>query len=137
MTAKEELKQYRFKKDKVNEALEEYEKYKLRAEKMTSVMSDTTARTNKTSDKVGDNAIMMAELSKKYEQRWINAENERLSILQSINVIQEPYRTILFMRYIEDMSLEAIAAKLNYSYSIIAHMHGDALQMYERRNNEI
>jgi DNA-directed RNA polymerase specialized sigma24 family protein len=97
-------------------------------------MSEVPSRTNKTSDKVGDNAILMADLSKEYEQRWIIAEQERLSLIDSINQIEEPYRTILFMRYVEDMSLEAIAAQLNYSYSIVAHMHGDALQMYERGN---
>ena len=133
MTAKEELRMYKFKRNKVNEALEEYEKYKLRAEKMTAVMSETTARTNKTSDKVGDNAILMADLSKQYADRWIAAENERLRLMYKINSIDEPYRTILFMRYVDEMSLEAIAAKLNYSYSVIAHLHGDALQMYERR----
>ena len=124
---------YKFKRNKVDEALEEYEKYKLRAEKMTAVMSETTARTNKTSDKVGDNAILMADFSKQYADRWIAAENERLRLMYKINSIDEPYRTILFMRYVDDMSLEAIAAKLNYSYSVIAHLHGDALQMYERR----
>lgn len=52
MTIKEELLQYRFKVKKVDEALEEYEKFKTRAEKVTSVFSDVPSRTNKTSDKV-------------------------------------------------------------------------------------
>lgn len=123
MTAKEKLRQYKFKRDKVEQALEEYQRYKTRAEKMTAIMSEVPSRTNKTSDKVGDNAILMADLSKEYEQRWIIAEQERLSLIDSINQIEEPHRTILFMRYVEDMSLEAIAAQLNYSYSIVAHMH--------------
>ena len=134
MTAKEELKQYRFKQSKVDQALEEYEKYKTRAEKMTAIISDVPSRTNKTSDKVGDNAILMADLSREYERRWIEAEKERSRIINEIDTLDEPYRTILFLRYVEDMSLETIAAQLNYSYSIVAHMHGDALQKYERRN---
>ena len=123
MTAKEELKQYRFKQSKVDQALEEYEKYKTRAEKMTAIISDVPSRTNKTSDKVGDNAILMADLSREYERRWIEAEKERSRIINEIDTLDEPYRTILFLRYVEDMSLETIAAQLNYSYSIVAHMH--------------
>lgn len=123
MTAKEELKQYRFKQSKVDQALEEYEKYKTRAEKMTAIISDVPSRTNKTSDKVGDNAILMADLSREYEHRWIEAEKERSRIINEIDKIDEPYRTILFLRYVEDMSLETIAEQLNYSYSIVAHMH--------------
>ena len=52
MTIKEELLQYRFKVKKVDEALEEYEKFKTRAEKITAIMSDCPSRSNKPSDKV-------------------------------------------------------------------------------------
>lgn len=76
----------------------------------------------------------MADLSRQYEEQRIEAETERIKLINSINQVSEPYRTILFMRYVEDLSLEAIAARLNYSYSIIAHLHGDALVKFERRN---
>ena len=46
MTAKDELTQYRYMRDRVEETLEEYEKYKTRAEKMTASLSDTPGRTN-------------------------------------------------------------------------------------------
>ena len=52
MTVKDELNQYRFKCKRVEETLEEYLRYKTRAEKMTAVLSDVPSRTNKTSDKV-------------------------------------------------------------------------------------
>lgn len=52
MRAKEILMQYTWKLQKVDRTLEEYELYKTRAEKMTSIISDTTSRTNMTSDKV-------------------------------------------------------------------------------------
>lgn len=35
MNPKEELRQYKFKRTKVEQALEEYQRFKLRAEKMT------------------------------------------------------------------------------------------------------
>lgn len=52
MSAKDELKQLQFKIKKVDEALEEYELFKTRAEKITAVISDVPSRSNKTSDKV-------------------------------------------------------------------------------------
>lgn len=52
MTIKEELLQYRFKVKKVEDAIEDYERYKARAEKMTAVFSDVVAHTNKVGDKV-------------------------------------------------------------------------------------
>lgn len=52
MTVKEELLQYRFKVKKADQALEEYQKFKVRAEKVTAILSDSPSRSNKISDKV-------------------------------------------------------------------------------------
>ncbi len=131
MTAKEELNQYKYARKKVEETLEEYQKYKTRAEKMTSIISDSPSRTNKTSDKVGDNASLMADLEKEYEQRWIDAEYTKLRIEKTIDKVEEPYRTLLHMRYIEELSLVDIASKMRYSYNRIKHMHGEALIKYK------
>lgn len=123
MTAKEELSQYFYKLKKVNETLDEYNNFKTRAEKMTAILSDVPSRTNKTSDKVGDNAILMAELSKEYEKRWREAELECNRILEVINRLAEPYRTILELRYIQGKRLESIAEELNYSYAQTKRLH--------------
>ena len=80
MTAKEELMQYKYARKKVDETLEEYQKYKDRATKMTAIMSENTQRSNLNSDKVGDNAVKMADISREYEERWIKAEEEKLRI---------------------------------------------------------
>lgn len=49
---KEELSQLKYKICKVEETKQEYERFKERAEKMTTVFSETTSHTNKKSDKV-------------------------------------------------------------------------------------
>ena len=132
MTAKEELMQYKYARKKVDETLEEYQKYKDRATKMTAIMSDNPQRSNLNSDKVGDNAIKMADISREYEERWLRAEKERLRIEQNIDRVEEPYRTILHMRYIEELNFEKIADCMGYTYNSITHMHGDALKQYKK-----
>ena len=42
------------------------------------------------------------------------------------------FRDILYMRYINFMSLEEIACEMHYSYYRTAHYHGDALQEFDR-----
>lgn len=123
MSAKEELLSYRFKIKKADETLEEYEKFKTRAEKMNSVISSVSSRTNITSDKVGSNAIKMAELSKLYQKEWQEAEDERFLLIGKIQHLEEPFRTILFMRYIQEKSFEAISESIKYSYSRTIHLH--------------
>lgn len=130
MTAKDELNQYRYMRNRVEETLEEYEKYKSRAEKMTATLSDTPGRTNIIGDKVGTNASIMADLEKEYEQRWIDAEYKKLEIEKKIDKVEEPYRTLLHKRYIEGSCFERIADEMGYTYNSITHMHGDALKMF-------
>lgn len=134
MNAKEELSQYKYKLKKVNEALEEYQKYKDRATKMTSIISDNPQmRSNLNSDKVGNNSVKMADLSREYEERWLAAEKERLDLTDKINMIEEPYRTLLHMRYIEKLTFEKIAYEMGYTYSAITKMHGKALNLFVQK----
>lgn len=135
MTAKEELNQYKYARKKVDETLEEYQKYKDRAEKMTSIISDMPRGTNN-GDKVADNATIMADLSKEYERRWVEAEKEKLRIEQNIDNVEEPYRTILHKRYIEELNFEKIADDMGYSYVRITHLHGEALLGYEKMTTQ-
>ena len=100
---------------------------------MTSIISDTSSRTNLTSDKVGDYAVLMADLSKEYEKRWLDAEKERLRIVDSINALEEPYSRVLFLRYVRCLDLSKIAEEIGYSLDHTNHLHGIAIQKYERR----
>ena len=128
MTAKEELMQYIDAQSKVDEALEEYEKYKGRAEKMTSIMSDMPRGNGGKSDKVGDNGSAMADLSRQYEERWIKAEQKRLYIIDRISVLKKLYREVLKMKYVEGYKIEEIACKKDKSYDRIKHIHREALE---------
>lgn len=131
MTAKEELLQYKYARKKVDEALEEYEKYKTRAEKMTTIISDMPRCTSNT-NKVEDNAVEMADISRVYEERWLEAEKEKLEVEQKIEKVEEPYRTILHKRYVKELNFEKIADEMGYTYNSITHMHGDALKLYKK-----
>lgn len=134
MSAKDELKQYQFKLEKANEALEEYNLAKIRAEKVTAMMEQSPSRPiGKTSDKVGQNVAKMVDILAEYEKRYMNAEKERLEIYNKINVTPEPYRTILVKRYLHHKPFEVIASDLGYSYRQIIRYHGYALQVYEKK----
>lgn len=135
MTAKEELSQYKYARKKVEETLEEYERYKTRAEKVTSIVSDMPRGTSN-SNKVEDNAVMMADISREYEKRWFEAEKEKLRIEQNIDRVREPYRTLLHKRYIEELNFEKIADDMGYSYVRITHLHGEALLEYEKMTTQ-
>lgn len=61
------------------------------------------------------------------------AEVDRLTVLEAeivgaIDRVQEPYRTLLYERYINGLTFEKIAVRMNYSWRQTIRLHGQALQ---------
>lgn len=135
MTAKEELSQYECAREKVEETLEDYQKYKERAEKMTAIMSDMPRGSGGRSDKVGNNSSAMADLSRQYEERWIRAEQARFYITDRISALKNPYREVLLKKYVEGLKLEEIACQKDKSYDRVKHIHKEALEIYRNTYN--
>ena len=50
-------------------------------------------------------------------------------IVQTISHTDEPYRTLLYERYINGKTWEQIAVMLNYSYRQTTRIHGNALNI--------
>lgn len=66
-------------------------------------------------------------------ERHLSAEVTQLCMLETeiartIDRMQEPYRTLLFERYINGKTWERIAVDMHYSYRGVTKMHGRALQ---------
>lgn len=75
----------------------------------------------------------MADIAKQYEQWWQEAENERIALIEKIRGIDEPYSTILFLRYVKNFNFENIATTLGYSYKQILRLHGHSLELLEQK----
>ena len=56
------------------------------------------------------------------------AELER-EIEQTINQAAEPYRTLLYERYINGKTWEQVAVRMNYSFRHTTKLHGTALRI--------
>lgn len=59
------------------------------------------------------------------------AELARLEteIVCTIEQTREPYRTLLYERYINGLTWEQIAVKMSYSYRRVTQLHGEALKI--------
>lgn len=61
------------------------------------------------------------------------AEVDRLTVLEAeiigaIDRVPEPYRTLLYERYVNGKTWEQVAVDMHYSYRGVTKMHGRALQ---------
>lgn len=124
----EKLKHYNSIKRMVDKIENEKQRIETRATHITPVYSDTTSRSNTTSDKVGDNAVLLAELDKKINMYKAQMQMELIDILDGIMAIDYPYKEILFSWYCEDKTLDTIANEMGYSLSRIKQLKDEAMQ---------
>ncbi len=62
---------------------------------------------------------------------YIDLKHKIIGQIQELRDVN--YVEVLHKRYIENKRLEVIAVEMNYDYNYIRHIHGDALQEFEKR----
>jgi DNA-directed RNA polymerase specialized sigma subunit len=128
---KKELNAYKHNKRLLEKMDEEIEEYRNKATSCTSVLSDMPKGTG-IHDKVAQYASIIADIeAEKMEQR-ILLEKSRKDIEDIINKIEQPYRNILYFRYIKEETLEEIACDIGYNYRHLCRMHEKALLEFKR-----
>lgn len=53
-------------------------------------------------------------------------------IEDKIDMLEQPFRNILYFKYIKGLSLTEVAYKINYDYDYTRKMHGIALIEYKK-----
>lgn len=76
----------------------------------------------------------LMDASKKLNAEIDEFVNLKEKTITEIRHLENPtYVAILYKRYVEYKSLDAIAKETNYSYSYVRHLHGWALQEFGRQ----
>lgn len=129
---REDLKNYKFLKMRIESKTEEYERNFARATKMTSVIDGMPKAQNKPSyvvEEFLDASMEIINLFKEDLQKQADIEKQ----LKAMN--DERYHTALYLRYIvyatEKNPLEHVASTMNYSYNEMCKINGEALNRFD------
>lgn len=82
---------------------------------------------------IGDLDIKLKKIMEKIikdEEQFIAAVEKKQQIHNQINSIEQPYRNILYFRYVCDKTFDQIAFKMNYSTKRIYQLHKEAIYIY-------
>lgn len=130
MTAKEYLRQVRTARDAKNRLLNEALTLREQATRITTSMSATGGRGGD-GRKIENAAVKLADLSREFEeQAAAYAEIER-EVMATVNRLDEPYATLLYLRYFEGRKWEEIAVQMSYSWQWTHKLHKAALKKIE------
>ena len=74
--------------------------------------------------------IALITLKEHYVLRVEELVNKRIEIEEKIACLPQPYRNVLYLYYIRNLSLIQIAARLYYEYTYVSKLHSKALELY-------
>ena len=97
-------------------------------ERITPVVSDMPKGGGEL-DRRGSMLAELIDMSREYEQDWIDQQRIILDVLHLIDFLDDDFqRAILEEHYINGLDWQRIADKLGYAYSTVTNAHGIALQ---------
>lgn len=131
--AKQELREYRDNIKYIEEKQYDIEELHTRLEKVTTRMSLTrTSGGEINTDKFSDGISKLKALEKEYEDKLQELLLKKFAIDEKIEKLEQPYKSILFLRYARGYSWNKIAIEMNYSIQNIFIIHGKALIEYSK-----
>lgn len=128
MTAKEYLSQYKDLNDSINAKLEQVGELRRKAQTVSSGSSDGT-HSSTPRDRIGEITARIVDLEREINEDIDRSIDLQREIRAAIATVPEArLRTLLEYKYINLLTLEETAVRMNYSYPQICRLHGRALQ---------
>ena len=132
--AKKELNGYMEDIKYIEEKLDDTEEVKSRLERVTTVLSLTkTNSSSKSPDKFADAIDRLEELKLDCSGRMEELLIKKFKIDDKIELMEQPYKNILFYRYTRGKNWNDVAEELGYTRDYVCgELHGEALYLYSK-----
>ena len=128
---RKDLKDYKYNQEWIKGRLEYIEEYRSTINKLTTVLSDLP----KGSRTIYDNeAEKIAKLQDTLDElyNYITKQQEKQKvILEQLNKLEQPYKTILELHYINGYNLVEVACKMKYNYEYTKKINSIALKKFD------
>lgn len=113
--ARKELYSYLHSKKLEERKLEQIEQTKCKLTKITSVLSDMP-KGSSNDDKMAENIARLLDLVSEHIKIMEEEENNLIKITNKINMVEQPYKNILELRFVEGLKVEEISVELDKAY---------------------
>ena len=129
---KEELGQYLQDKKLLQEKELDLEELIARATKVTTEMSDMPKGSPKVEDRMAELTAQIVDLKNQKYDQIIKMYKTKKEIEDQIDLLKQPYKNILYYKYIKGEKLEKISLEIGYNYKWTCELHGEALLLYKQ-----
>lgn len=138
MTAKEYLRQLQDMERAIEKKQDRRREILYRAKYVTANYSGVKVRSGCTSDRVADAVIAAETLQEEIDADVWKLICKRHEVIKQIQQLREvPHMQILFGKYVQHKTLDAVARRYGITPTTIRKMHGQALLEFEAAHPDI
>ncbi len=127
--ARKELCSYLHSKKLEERKLEQIEEIKAKLTRITTVLSDLP-KGSQDNDKMAKNIARLLELVSEHVEIMNNEEAELIRITNKIKLVEQPYRNILELRFINGMKVEDVSTEIDRDYRYTKKLLRKAIKKY-------
>lgn len=130
--AKQELREYRDNIKYIEEKQNDAEELRNRIEKITSNVSGMPNAKGDNLDNapLEDSLDRIRAIEKECKKKLEELLLKKFLVENKIERLEQPYKSILYLRYIRGNTLNKVSEEIGYSYDHICKLHGKALLLY-------
>lgn len=130
MKSKKELKEYKYNEFLIRSKIEDLNEKKERINKLTASYDKTIVGSSKIQDKFADELAEILDTQKEIENDIEKLKEKKKKIENKINSIEQPYKNILYFRYIKGDSFSEVSDNIEKNYDYTRKLHRKALIKY-------
>lgn len=127
--AKKELYSYLHSKKLEERKLEQIEETKTKLTKTTTILSDMPKGTPE-NDKMSKNIARLLDLIGEHIKIMEEEEENLIRITKKINQVEQPYKNILELRFVEGLKIEEVSVELDRDYRYTKRLIKKSIQKY-------
>lgn len=109
--------------------LEQIEKIKAKLTKTTVTLSDIP-KGNNYEDRIADNIARLLELINEHIIIMQEEEENLIRITKKIKQVEQPYRNILELRFVDGMKVEEVSVKIDRAYRYTKNLIKKSIKKY-------
>lgn len=130
--SKEELKDYIYNKKWIEGRLEDIRERRSLLDKITTTLSDMPKGSKKVTDTNIENLASILDDTNQIEKYIKDLKEKQIKIETKIDKIEQPFRNILYFRYIKGYNLTEVSNEIEEEYDYTRKLHGVALIKYTK-----
>ena len=129
--AKKELYSYLHSKKREERKLEQIEEIKTKLTKTTTILTGMPRGTAE-NDKMAKNVARLIELVEEHISILEEEEENLIRITNKIKNVEQPYKNILELRFIDGLKIEAVSVELDKTYRYTKTLIKNAIKEYAK-----